>query len=117
LIAREIVVTCSHPEVARAAMASIGGDFAEQFSRDAESRNLTSGLFAAKLVNAFARKARQGDWAGLHDAIRGADMPILSGLRFVLDRAMTLAGDDAPLSPIGLPPAARRAARPSHFCA
>ena len=43
MIVREIVLTCSNPHVARAAVASIGGDFARRFSRDAASRNLSSG--------------------------------------------------------------------------
>jgi hypothetical protein len=95
MIEREIVWTCSNPHVARAAVASIGGDFARTFCRDAASRNLTSGLLAARLVREFARHAGDGDWEALDDAIRGADMPILSGLRYILDRALKLKTDDA----------------------
>jgi len=95
MIVREIVWTCSNPHVARAAVASIGGDFARRFSRDAASRNLTSGLLASRLVREFARQARDGDWEALDDAVRGADMPILSGLRHILDRATKLKSDDA----------------------
>ena len=86
MIVREIVLTCSNPHVARAAVASIGGDFARRFSRDAAKRNLTSGVFAAGLVRRFSRQAGNGDWEGVDEAIRGADQPILSGLRYILER-------------------------------
>lgn len=108
MIVREIIVTCTHPEVARAAVLSIGGDFAQRFSRDAASRNLTSGLLASKLVRDFARRADDGDWEDLDDAIRGADMPILSGLRHIIEREGRLKREDA---------SARRAApSPSALC-
>ena len=93
MIAQEIVSTCSNPSVAFAAVSSIGGDFAGWFDRQAANRNLSSGLFAAQLVREFARCGR--DWEGLRAATRGADMPILSGLRFILEREMTLRGGDS----------------------
>ena len=86
MIVREIVRTCSNPHVARAAVASIGGDFARRVSRDAEKRNLTSGLFAAGLVRRFSQRAGARDWEGVDEATRGADQPILSGLRYILER-------------------------------
>ena len=58
MIVREIVLTCSNPHVARAAVASIGGNFARRISRDAARRNLTSGVFAAWTVRRFSRHAR-----------------------------------------------------------
>ena len=73
MIIREIVLTCSNPHVARAAVASIGRDFARRFSRDAAKRNLTSGVFAAGLVRRFSRHAGDGDWVGVGEATRGAD--------------------------------------------
>ena len=95
MILREVVLTCSNPHVARAAIASIGGDFAHRFSRDAAERNLPSGLHAARLVRHFARNADEGDWEGLCEAVRGADMPILAGLRFILERSLERAFDRA----------------------
>ena len=82
--------TCSNPHVARAAVASIGGDFARRVSRDAEKRNLTSGLFAAGLVRRFSRAAGARDWEGVDEATRGADQPILSGLRYILEHGAEL---------------------------
>ncbi len=95
MIVREIVLTCSNPHVARAAVASIGGDFARRFSRDAAKRNLTSGVFAAGLVRRFSRRAADGDWEGVGQATRGADQPVLSGLRYILDRGRELDDDDS----------------------
>jgi hypothetical protein len=94
MIVREIVRTCSNPHIARAAVASIGGDFARRFSRDAAKRNLNSGLFAAGLVRRFSRQAGASDWAGVDGATRGADQPILSGLRYILERGVELDEDD-----------------------
>ncbi len=98
---REIVQTCSNPHVAHAAVASIGGNFAQQFFRDAEGCRLPGGLLAARLVQDFDRRADDGDWAGLDSAIRGVDMPILSGLRHILERTPRLMGDDAPARCMG----------------
>jgi hypothetical protein len=95
MIVREIFRTCSNPHVAHAAVASIGGDFAQRFSRDAAKRNLSSGLFAAGLVRRFSRRAADRDWERVGEATRGADQPILSGLRFILERGAELDEDDA----------------------
>ena len=95
MIVREIVLTCSNPHVARAAVASIGGNFARRISRDAAKRNLTSGVFAAWIVRRFSNHARDRDWEGVDEATRGADQPILSGLRYILERGVELEGDDA----------------------
>jgi hypothetical protein len=95
MIVREIVRTCSNPHVARAAIASIGGDFARRLSRDAAKRNLSSGVFAAGLVRHFTRRAADRDWEGVGEATRGADQPILSGLRYILERSLESDEDDA----------------------
>ena len=88
MIVREIVSTCSNPHVARAAVASIGGDFARRFSRDAADRNLSSGHLASRLVRDFARGADRRVWNEVDEATRGADMPILLGLRVILERSL-----------------------------
>jgi hypothetical protein len=95
MMVREIVWTCSNPHVAHAAVASIGGAFARRFSQGAAKRNLTSGIFAADLVRRFSRQAGERDWRGADQATRGADQPILSGLRYILERSVELDEDDA----------------------
>ncbi len=76
---REIVRTCSNAHVARAALASIGGEFAQRFAASASRRDLPSGVLAARLVRAFAMKADDEEWEGVDEATRGADQPILIG--------------------------------------
>ena len=95
---REIVRTCSNAHVAHAAVASIGRDFAERFAIDASRRDLPSGVFAASLVRDFAIEADKDEWEGVCEATRGADQPILSGLRYILDRRLRVADarDDLP---------------------
>ena len=93
-VLREIVRTCSNPHVARAALASIGGEFARRFAVDASRRDLPSGVLAARFVRAFAENADDEDWRRVAAATRGADQPILSGLLYILDRGLS-AGTDA----------------------
>ncbi len=95
MIVLEIVRTCSNPHVARAAVASIGGDFARRFSHTAEKQNLNSGLLAAGLVRRFSRQAAASDWEGVSEATRGVDQPILSGLKYILEHGVELEDDDA----------------------
>jgi hypothetical protein len=94
MIVHEILWTCSNPHVARAAVASIGGDFARRVSQDAAKRNLSSGMFAARLVRRFSRRAGEQDWEGVGQATRGADQPILSGLKYIIERGGELDEDD-----------------------
>ncbi len=88
MIVREIVVTCSNAHIARAAVASIGGDFARHLERVAARRQMSSGVFAAGLVRRFSVRAAEPDWEGVDEATRGADQPILSGLRYILERSL-----------------------------
>jgi hypothetical protein len=88
MILREIVHTCSNAHVARAALASIGGDFARQFAVRASRHNMSAGVFAAHMVKEFSVKAADEEWEGVDEAVRGADQPILSGLRYILSQAL-----------------------------
>jgi hypothetical protein len=96
MIYREIVHTCSNSYVARAAVDSIGGEFARRFAADASRRSLSSGAWAARLVREFADKADEVEWRRVHAAADGADQPILSGLRYILERSARERGDEAP---------------------
>ncbi len=86
MILREIVHTCSNAHVARAALASIGGDFAAHFAAKASRRNMSAGVLAAHMVKEFSVKAADEEWDGVDEAVRGADQPILSGLRYILSQ-------------------------------
>jgi hypothetical protein len=85
MIEREIIVTCSNPHVAHAAVASIGGDLARRLELDADRGSVSLGVLASRRVCDFVRRAQVSDWKGLRAAARGADMPILSGLRYILE--------------------------------
>jgi hypothetical protein len=88
MIYREIVHTCSNSEVARAAVKSIGGDFARDFVAEASRRALPSGVLAARLVREFADKADEVELQSVVAATHGSDQPILSGLRYILERGV-----------------------------
>lgn len=113
---REIVRTCSNAHVARAALASIGGEFALQFAADAARRNLSSGMLAARLVRDFGKNADEEDWEGIVEATRGADQPILTGLRYILDRGLCAETRAANGLPHEIPPAWAICASRGDFC-
>src|SRR5271156_6885970 len=83
MIYREIVHTCSNTEVARAAVKSIGGDFARDFVAEASRRELPSGVLAARLVREFADKADEVELQSVVAATHGSDQPILTGLPYL----------------------------------
>jgi len=87
---REIVHSCSNRHVAYAALSSIGGDFAKRVVARAMLSSLAPGPFVAAIVKEFSRRAEDHEWDGLEDAMRGADQPVLIGLRHILDRSMSL---------------------------
>ena len=88
MIYREIVHTCSNSEVARAAVDSIGGEFARRFAADASQRELSSGAWAARLVREFADRADEVELHRVTAATHGSDQPILTGLRYILERSV-----------------------------
>ena len=81
---REVLRTCSNAHVAGAALTSIGGEFARQFADEAQRREVSAGALAADLVRTFSASASADQWAGAAEATRGADQPILAGLRHIL---------------------------------
>jgi hypothetical protein len=83
---REIVHTCSHAAVARAAVDSIGGDIARRVEVEASRRNLSRGDLVAQIVRKFAASADEMDLQHLSAATHKSDAPVLSGLRYILER-------------------------------
>ena len=84
----EIIKTCSHEKVAQAAVASIGADFQQRVERAARERGLRTGIFVALAVRCFGRTAGDEEWADLARAMERKDMPILSGLRHILEATL-----------------------------
>lgn len=95
MLAREIIQTCTNAHVARAALISIGGEFAAQVAAKARETDRAVGVFVADAVNDFSRHAGDDQWDGVDEAARGADQPILSGLRYILGAKLGIAADPA----------------------
>jgi hypothetical protein len=87
MITRKIVQSCSNPAVARAALASIGGDFAAHFDARASRCNTSAGVLAARMVREFADRETDEERKRVEEAARGSDQPILSGLLHILSEA------------------------------
>ena len=102
---REIVRTCSNVHVARAALASIGGEFAARFAADASRRDLPSDVLAARMVRAFGHHAADDERRTVEAVARGADQPVLVGLRYILARGLGAGRTAIPESAEELPPA------------
>lgn len=85
----ELIHSCAHGAVARAALISIGPGFAERVRRVArESGASDEGVFVACKVREFAREAGDGELGHLAGIMSGKDQPMLEGLRFILDHAI-----------------------------
>lgn len=85
IVLAELIRSCSHEKVADAALASIGLGFQRKIASVARADGLSSGAYAASVVRAFARAASERDWSELAARIEGADMPILTGLRHIVE--------------------------------
>jgi hypothetical protein len=86
MLIAELVNSCTHEPVARAAVLSLGSRFLTRVERAARNRGQTTGAYAARRVMRFAERASDTDWRSLARAMEGADMPVLDGLRFILER-------------------------------
>ncbi len=88
MIYREIVHTCSNSYVADAAVISLGGEIARTVADVANRHAMSRGDYAAKLVCDFASGASDGDQRDVVNAAHGSQQPVLSGLRYILERGM-----------------------------
>jgi len=84
MVLKEIVQTCSNAEVANAALASIGGKFAQHIAAEASRSNLTPGMLTSLIVKEFSANASFDQMADVDAAAFGTDQPFLSGLRQIL---------------------------------
>lgn len=88
MLATDMINSCSNDKVAQAALACIGGEFAERVRQAAEASGVSPGRFVALAVRNFALRADAAACADLRTKMTGSDQPILSGLRHVLERAL-----------------------------
>jgi len=88
MLVAELIRSCSHAKVAEAAIHSIGPDLVREVELRAQERGLASGAYVAQSVQGFAGSARPHDWRRLSARIEGVDMPILTGLLYILERSI-----------------------------
>jgi hypothetical protein len=81
----EIIRSCSHEKVAEAAVISIGSAFRDRVALLAAASNMQPGAFVASLVCRFADEATDAENDCLTRVIAGSDMPILEGLRWIVE--------------------------------
>ena len=86
MLLSDLLHSCANECVAEAAVISIGGSLASVIQSEAEERGVSVGFLAASFVRSFARHASERDWRDLVEAVRGQDVPVLSGLRVILTK-------------------------------
>jgi len=96
MLLSELVRSCSHEKVAEAAVASIGPGFRRLIEEAARDKGLGVGAFSASLVRSFAYNADEQDWSYLAAQLAGKDMPILAGLRHVLETMLEIGDAEIP---------------------
>ena len=84
----DILHCCANDHVAKAAVASIGGDFARRVALVANALGLSFGPYAAREIRSFADEADASELTALVDFIQGSDHPVLDGVRYILQRAL-----------------------------
>ncbi len=97
MLIADILHSCANEHVAEAAVASMGGAFSEAFGAAAERREMGPGALAVLLVRRFASEATERDWRHVTTVIGASDIPVLCGLRVILERMLerSAAGDGA----------------------
>jgi hypothetical protein len=111
MLIADLIHSCSNDKVAQAAVACIGGCFAERVRAVARKKGVSVGKFVVVAVRDFARRADEAAHEELRAKIVGDDQPLLKGLREVLAPALEhepLFVDDD--DPVACPPYLARAA-------
>jgi len=94
--AMQLFRSCANQHVAAAALACIGGGLVAKIDNAALPAGLTRGALVASMVAEYDRKASPALRKQLERCMRRAQMPILAGLRHVLEVALRGAFDFAP---------------------
>ena len=84
----DLINSCSNDKVAHAALACIGGGFAERVRAAAEEKGVSVGKFVAMAVRDFASRSDEAAQEALRAKVVRDDQPLLRGLREVLQVAL-----------------------------
>ena len=84
----ELFRSCANEHVAAAAMACIGGKLHKRVEVAARDAGLSKGAFVARLVADYDRKASPRRRKYLEKGMVSDPMPILAGLRHVVESAL-----------------------------
>jgi hypothetical protein len=93
---RELFRSCANEHVAAAALLCLDYALVSRIDRAASPAGLTRGALVAQLVADYDRKASLSLRKQLVRGMRRAEMPILAGLRHVLEAALNGVLDLAP---------------------
>lgn len=88
MLVADLIHSCSNDKVAQAALACIGGRFADRVRAAAHEKGLNVGKFIAIVVRDFARRADAEAREALRESVSGDDQPLLKGLCAVLEPAL-----------------------------
>lgn len=84
----DLINSCSNDKVAQAALACIGGGFAERVRVAAREKGVSVGKFVALAVREFASRSDEAAQEALRAKVVRDDQPLLRGLREVLEAAL-----------------------------
>jgi hypothetical protein len=88
MLISDLIHSCSNEKVALAAMASIGGGFAERVGGAAQEYGVPAGRLIAWIVRDFGRRASEEMRLALQERVAGADQPLLHALRDIVENAI-----------------------------
>ena len=88
MLITDLIHSCSNERVALAAMASIGGCFAERVRGAAQENGVPTGKFVAGIVRDFGRRANADMRRKLQKRVAGSDQPLLTALRDIVENAI-----------------------------
>lgn len=88
MLIADLIHSCSNDKVAQAALACIGGRFAERVCEVAHERGVSVGRFVVIVVGDFARRTDERAREALREKVSREDQPLLKGLRAVLESAL-----------------------------
>lgn len=85
---RALIRSCSNEHVARAALLSIGGEFAARVAAEADRRQTSCGGYVAQSLRDFERNSDLRLWFAAERVMHSSEQPILAGLYFILDHCL-----------------------------